>query len=474
MKKVGMLAIFIVAFVATLPAVPRYSAPVAQVGDSSTIKSAEAATQNPCAPALERIKQDALSCKDEWSGSLDDLKAMVDRAKQKYGFENTKHQGRNATMLIPANQREMNRILESGDVSTGRWLEGNVFNKDSWPALGTGYHAHGAERTDGELRAIKNTMGSGVKKFIVRDGDFRGAEVVYDKGTGKIVKNWRMGTRNFAYITDPEGDHDELDVDTHRSNSQYKYVGILFETDLSNPNKYYIVNGQTGRRMTWREAEDFPTTLSDEWKDMGLVCAADDSKEVIEPDECRDMAMCIDTSKLEELLKEGILFLKGLIAKGKRATNSQIDAHNQRVKEMLAETVSIVKRIDSLGVSDEEKKSIAGKVFESVKGLNSQFDSLNKQARSMGLVRGATTEEQIELITDVQGKADVVSVDLSKSETESIKSKSNDVSYNPDFDVCKCAVPDDRDFRCKKCGKMSKCLAPYRDKEFERMLNNRK
>ena len=465
MKKVGMLAIFIVAFVATLPAVPRYSAPVAQVGDSSTIKSAEAATQNPCAPALERIKQDALSCKDEWSGSLDDLKAMVDRAKQKYGFENTKHQGRNATMLIPANQREMNRILESGDVSTGRWLEGNVFNKDSWPALGTGYHAHGAERTDGELRAIKNTMGSGVKKFIVRDGDFRGAEVVYDKGTGKIVKNWRMGTRNFAYITDPEGDHDELDVDTHRSNSQYKYVGILFETDLSNPNKYYIVNGQTGRRMTWREAEDFPTTLSDEWKDIGLVCAADDSKEVIEPDECRDMAMCIDTSKLEELLKEGILFLKGLIAKGKRATNSQIDAHNQRVKEMLAETVSIAKRIDSLDVSDEEKKSIAEKVLERVSGLKSQLDNLNKQARSMGLVHGATTNEQIKMIKEVQGKADA-SVDLSKFR----KSKSSDVSDDSDFDVCKCTNPEDSDFQCKKCGKMSKCLAPHGDKEFEGVL----
>ena len=262
-------------------------------------------------------------------------------------------------------------------------------------------------------------MGSGVKKFIVRDGDFRGAEVVYDKGTGKIVKNWRMGTRNFAYITDPEGDHDELDVDTHRSNSQYKYVGILFETDLSNPNKYYIVNGQTGRRMTWREAEDFPTTLSDEWKDMGLVCAADDSKEVIEPDECRDMAMCIDTSKLEELLKEGILFLKGLIAKGKRATNSQIDAHNQRVKEMLAETVSIAKRIDSLDVSDEEKKSIAEKVLERVSGLKSQFDSLSEQAKSMGLVHEATSKQKMELIKDVQEELSEASRDAGKANSSS-------------------------------------------------------
>lgn len=40
-----------------------------------------------------------------------------------------------------------------------------------------------------------------------------------------------------------------------------------------------------------------------------------------------------------------------------------------------------------------------------------------------------------------------------------------------DFDVCRCAVPDDRDFCCQKCGKMSKWLAPHKDKEFEQMLN---
>ena len=39
-----------------------------------------------------------------------------------------------------------------------------------------------------------------------------------------------------------------------------------------------------------------------------------------------------------------------------------------------------------------------------------------------------------------------------------------------DFDVCKCALPDDRDFYCQKCGKMSKWLAPHRDEEFEQML----
>ena len=63
MRKVGLLAIAIVAFVAIVSAVPRYSASVIQVGDSPAIRSAEAATQDPSAPVLQRIKQESQSCK---------------------------------------------------------------------------------------------------------------------------------------------------------------------------------------------------------------------------------------------------------------------------------------------------------------------------------------------------------------------------------------------------------------------------
>lgn len=61
MRKVGLLAISIVAFVVTVSAVPRYSAPVTQVGDSP--RFSEATTQNPSAPVLQRIKQESQFCK---------------------------------------------------------------------------------------------------------------------------------------------------------------------------------------------------------------------------------------------------------------------------------------------------------------------------------------------------------------------------------------------------------------------------
>jgi len=127
----------------------------------------------------------------------------------------------------------------------------------------------------------------------------------------------------------------------------------------------------------------------------------------------------IDTSRLEALFKEGISFLKDLIAKGERATNSQIDAHNQRVKEMFAETVNVAKRIDALNVSDEEKKNVAEKAFERVNGLKSQFDSLSEQAKSMGLVHEATSKQKMELIKDVQEELSEASRDAGKANSSS-------------------------------------------------------
>lgn len=419
MRKVGSLAIVIAAFVATVSAVPRYSAPVTQIGDSALnpakAKPGGDREQNPENTILQRIKQDALSCKDEWSGSLDDLKALVDRAKQKYGRESTKHMGRNATMIVPANLSEMKKWLSSENNRLGNWVAPHVWNKGGWD----GYHAKNADKGDGKGGAFVKRFGSGVEKYIVEEGDFAGAEVVYDKETGEIIKDWRMGTRNFSYVTD--ADHDEVDMNTHEKNPEYKYVGILVETDSSDPNMYYVVDGQTGKRMTWREAEYFPTTLSNEWKEMGLVCVPDDANDVIEPDECRDEAKCIDTAKLEELLKEGILFLKDLIAKGKRATNSQIGTHNKRVNRMVDELVNITKQINSFNVSAEEKKRISEEALADVVLLNSQFNSLCEQAKSMGLVNEATNGQKMELIKNVQGELSEISRDAQRAKDSSAK-----------------------------------------------------
>ena len=43
-----------------------------------------------------------------------------------------------------------------------------------------------------------------------------------------------------------------------RDGDQYKYVGILYERDPNNPDRFYLVDGQTGKRLTKRQAEEFP------------------------------------------------------------------------------------------------------------------------------------------------------------------------------------------------------------------------
>ena len=42
-----------------------------------------------------------------------------------------------------------------------------------------------------------------------------------------------------------------------------------------------------------------------------------------------------------------------------------------------------------------------------------------------------------------------------------------------DWDCCKCATPDDKDFYCQKCGKMPSWLAPREDPEFLQSLMKR-
>ena len=55
-----------------------------------------------------------------------------------------------------------------------------------------------------------------------------------------------------------------------------------------------------------------------------------------------------------------------------------------------------------------------------------------------------------------------------ESIVNAINSKKQD---NSDF--CKCTVPDNRDFYCQKCGKMSSWLAPREDPKFLEFLNRR-
>ena len=176
-------------------------------------------------------------------------------------------------MLIPATLSEMEKELKRGN--TADWKEETL----DW------YHQK--KTIKGAVRNAVNWMGGNISsssdenvKYTAPDG----REVVYNRKTKKVVTSELLGTQNFV----PQyrlytKEHERLDMDTHDKDDKYKYVGILYETDSENPDQYHIVDGQTGRRMTKRQAEEFPTTLTDMWKDMGLVCVPEDATDLVPP-----------------------------------------------------------------------------------------------------------------------------------------------------------------------------------------------
>ena len=80
----------------------------------------------------------------------------------------------------------------------------------------------------------------------------------------------------------------------------------MFESDSDG--RFYIIDGQTGKRMTKKQVEDFPTTFSDMWKDKGLVCVESDAIDIVPPKENRQSAQNASS-------EVGVGAVKGDIAK---------------------------------------------------------------------------------------------------------------------------------------------------------------
>ena len=324
---------------------------------------------------IAKVKDEAN--KKAWSGTKKDLEAIVEKAEKMYGFENSKHLGRNATMLVPATKQEMEWAINHGE----EW------ERYGWDGEHQGKEGH-------------NT------KYINRR---TGSEAVYNDATGMIVTNEKLGTRNLGepgetfkpstwIAITPWGGHNKLDMRPHgekvdpsdklsRDGDQYKYVGILYKRDPDNPDKFYVIDGQTGLPMTPQQAAEMPTTLSDMWKDMGLVCVKNDAEDVVAPVQNQNSPVAsVDTSLLESILNEQIAFVKGLLARGEKASQTEIEAYNARVRKFLGELVRIDKEIMSRDISIEDKKKVAEKVITRLTPLANQLKELNAQVLSLNLV----------------------------------------------------------------------------------------
>lgn len=113
-------------------------------------------------------------------------------------------------------------------------------------------------------------------------------------------------------------------------------------------------------------------------------------------------------------------------------------------------------------------------IYEAVQVAGGDSYQGHKKRQDQGLYDVFTPEFYAENLKMFQGAKDS---SLQKKQAD--MNSSNHNNNNPsgdcgDWDCCKCENPDDRDFCCTKCGKMSKWLAPHRDKEFEQWLKKKK
>ena len=216
----------------------------------------------------------------EWSGSEADLQELAKIMKEKFSDEAWSHLGRDVASLKPFSLNEMIYELINGNPNGyGIMLWDQYHQENGKNTFWKVHEGNWVTITDPSKQnsALKKMRKEGIKnvKFVNTQGD----EVVYDLKTGEIDKSELMGTSNKgetgAYSTF-FGNHKKLDINPNdtkaipgnsftRDGDQYKYVGILYERDKNDPNKFYIINGQTGEKMTAKQAYEFAATISDMW-----------------------------------------------------------------------------------------------------------------------------------------------------------------------------------------------------------------
>lgn len=296
-----------------------------------------------------------------WSGSWEDLKAISALVRDKFPFELTKHLGRDIAALKPATLEEMKLGKEKGYLNNWEEYPWDAYHEPSniidefvkfFPKSEDVMQK--VEYVMQKVNDIVKVIGGKVSKYTTDSGD----EVVYNKKDGKIILDEKLGTKNLGdnykwvrvfveevteeikrkdvlpswfpsemigrvvqwHLEYPS--HEKVDMVPHEKNNQYKYAGILFESDSDG--HFYIVDGQTGKRMTKKQVEDFPTTFSDMWKDKGLLCVESDAIDIVPPKENRQSAQnasskdgnfgvnghAVDLSQFDQYVQEIILAYK--------------------------------------------------------------------------------------------------------------------------------------------------------------------
>lgn len=98
-----------------------------------------------------------------------------------------------------------------------------------------------------------------------------GPEHTYDRQTGKVVLDGNLGTYDYADASIHPLDHHTMEVgpwnDSPKDDAKkMMFAGIFWETDSRNPNLFYLVDANTGQRLTRKEVREAPATINTQFE----------------------------------------------------------------------------------------------------------------------------------------------------------------------------------------------------------------
>lgn len=377
--------------------------------------AAQNVAENPSAPILQRIKQESQSC-NTVVVRLMQRPLDKDIMKDSVGGVARKATGGTAAHVqVVAMDKSTGRVIDNFGV-TGDFAGGgkaSIFSEsslDKYDSEPCGiYEMSSEDYYAARARTIEQIEGGAIYEpysgvglvGYAKIGAEAGAQVAAPLGSIALTAGAVAGAVGGAMAANDIYETRRHDYGIHSDSN----VRMSFP----------IVNCQAGGDLFVKNLEGLPTVVT-------VKKYIHPGENATQPGVCLDEAECvIDTSRLESLLKEGISFLTDIIAKGKRITNSQVDSHNQRLKEIMAELVNIAKQIEALDVSEDEKKIIGEKALAKVKELMSQFSDLNERAKSLGLVYEATSEQKRVLVNDALGKQTEAPCEVEQAKASSAK-----------------------------------------------------
>jgi hypothetical protein len=206
-----------------------------------------------CSPFTDNRTDDGI-----WSGSWEDVVRVAEQCARENAVAAGTDAGRNVLNLVPYSELEFRKNSEGARAGEPG---------ESWHCFADAYH----QGIPGDIitkfvvcRVLESAFGIHPKnKWTMDRGDVGRSEGVYNSRTHSIVVDGNLGTFNkgkgWRHWPEDVWSWEDNPKDDSR---KMMYVGIVWKTDERNPNRYYIVDANTGEPLTRKEVREAPLSIN--------------------------------------------------------------------------------------------------------------------------------------------------------------------------------------------------------------------